>query len=97
MRESQKLNIKFCKLEYKCRKKKIKLSLTFKTFLFFMGYDCFYCSQTATGLDRVDNKKGYVNENVVACCEECNRLKSDKYSLEETLLMLDLIKTFKRS
>ena len=29
----------------------------------------------ANGLDRVDNLKGYILENVVPCCERCNRAK----------------------
>jgi len=28
------------------------------------------------GLDRVDNKKGYVIDNVVPCCKQCNRAKN---------------------
>lgn len=27
------------------------------------------------GIDRVDNSKGYVSGNVVACCSTCNRMK----------------------
>ena len=34
-------------------------------------------------LDRKDNNKGYTLENVVLCCWECNRLKSDIYSYED--------------
>ena len=30
-----------------------------------------------TGLDRVDNAKGYLASNVVPCCKACNRAKSD--------------------
>lgn len=29
------------------------------------------------GIDRVDNAKGYVAGNMVACCKACNRAKSD--------------------
>ena len=28
-----------------------------------------------TGIDRVDNRSGYVNGNVVACCKKCNVFK----------------------
>ena len=30
------------------------------------------------GLDRVDNEKGYELNNVVPCCKDCNRMKSNK-------------------
>jgi hypothetical protein len=47
---------------------------------------CFYCSSTKeskqmynnwgliyyTGIDRVDNTKGYIIENCVPCCKQCN-------------------------
>lgn len=29
------------------------------------------------GIDRVDNKKGYILENCVACCKQCNLMKKD--------------------
>ena len=52
--------------------------------------DCYYCgdkpqaisanqnntgSYTYNGIDRVDNKQGYVTGNVVACCKACNYAK----------------------
>ena len=51
---------------------------------------CVYCGAIPTnrttdtkhylsysGIDRVDNTKGYVDDNVVACCSICNHAKSD--------------------
>lgn len=50
--------------------------------------DCYYCgvaplqvfkTKTGTfcynGIDRVDNDKGYIEDNVVSCCGDCNRAK----------------------
>lgn len=51
--------------------------------------DCFYCgnhpnyftrykkngSYKYNGIDRVDNTKGYIIDNVVPCCWECNTMK----------------------
>ena len=59
---------------------------------------CYYCGGGASnlrryskdktiiakynGIDRVDNSKGYVSNNVVSCCKRCNRAK-DTMSKEE--------------
>lgn len=59
--------------------------------------NCHYCEKPPTsshsktkrngnyiynGIDRVDNGKGYIEGNIVPCCEQCNRMKLD-YTLEE--------------
>ncbi len=39
---------------------------------------CFYCGAPPTnGIDRVNNLKGYVEDNVVSCCRMCNNAKLD--------------------
>lgn len=58
---------------------------------------CFYCgappknlcnpkgangSYTYTGIDRVDNTKGYLPENVVPCCDLCNTAKNQLNQIE---------------
>ena len=47
---------------------------------------CFYCNYhkegEVHGIDRVDNQKGYMEENVVPCCETCNVLKGSQHPQE---------------
>lgn len=41
---------------------------------------CFYCSEAPSpfnGIDRVNNSKGYSEENCVSCCRQCNLAKLD--------------------
>ena len=53
---------------------------------------CYYCNRppsnvrtrtsgvkvTYQGLDRIDNEKGYIKDNVVPCCKHCNAFKLDR-------------------
>jgi 5-methylcytosine-specific restriction endonuclease McrA len=57
----------------------IEFTLTFEQFLSFYQKPCYYCGDPieTVRLDRVDNSKGYILNNVVSCCWECNKLKSD--------------------
>jgi hypothetical protein len=54
---------------------------------FFKG-NCFYCDKTSilgedmSGIDRVDNNKGYSFDNCVSCCGTCNFMKRE-FSKEE--------------
>lgn len=51
---------------------------------------CFYCKQQKTlGLDRCDNKNGYIRSNVVMTCHRCNTVKSDVFTKEEMLQIAD--------
>lgn len=49
---------------------------------------CHYCglnnnTEAGAGLDRLDNNLGYELDNVVSCCIECNRVRSDLFSVSE--------------
>lgn len=43
-----------------------------------------------TGIDRYDNTKGYVEGNLVPCCKECNRMKTD-HSVSHFLELLERV------
>lgn len=49
--------------------------LTEKHFDELLDASCYYCDGAPTGFDRVDNKKGYLLNNVVPCCYHCNMMK----------------------
>lgn len=62
---------------------------------------CHYCyyplNETGIGLDRMDNDKGYLINNVVPCCLPCNRTRSDNYSYNEMLILAETIRQIKKT
>jgi hypothetical protein len=58
--------------------------------------ECYYCGtirgRFLLGLDRVDNSKGYTDENTVCCCLPCNFGKN-KFTATEYIDRCDLIAT----
>lgn len=86
------------------KKRNLDFSLTFEEFIVIIQKECYYCNDiktsvqksknnngdfSYTGIDRVDNQKGYTIENCAPCCRPCNYMKH-KMSLNE---FLDKIKT----
>ena len=47
-------------------------------------------------IDRINNDKGYINENVQTLCYECNRMKG-KLSEKDFKNLIRRIATFKKS
>jgi len=67
-------------------KRNIYIDIDKKTFLYLINHDCYLCGKKTddehqNGIDRVDNNKGYILENVQPCCGNCNFIKN-KFSLE---------------
>ncbi len=77
----------YCK---NARRKNLSFSISREVFRKIISSRCFYCGSPPSvykdyprrlgvlkrnGLDRVDNTKGYSEDNVVACCKKCNMMK----------------------
>nr|DAW71726.1 MAG TPA: restriction endonuclease [Crassvirales sp.] len=68
----------------KDKKKGLECDLTIEDMLDIMNHPCVYCGDTKRiGCDRIDNSKGHTKDNVVPCCVECNKARSDYFSFEE--------------
>ena len=65
------------------KKKAIPFGLTKDYFKKLRKENCHYCGTTKStaynmGVDRVNSKKGYILNNVVPCCKDCNLAKFDR-------------------
>ena len=45
-------------------------------------------------LDRMDSRRGYLNDNVVVCCTRCNRAKNNLFTYDEWVRIGKIIATF---
>lgn len=88
-----KMNAKFKGYEF---------SLTEDEFRELIFSNCYYCGRPPsrvrynnysngdiiyTGIDRIENSRGYFKDNVRPCCRQCNFIKS-KYTEEEFILLV---------
>ena len=68
------------------KKRGIHFGLTKTHFEELIMMPCFYCSYQkqgeVNGIDRLDNQKGYIENNVVPCCEPCNLMKGSQHPQE---------------
>lgn len=87
-RNIRKINYIFTRLKREAKHRNLECSLTFAEFEELRKLDCFYCDgllpEIGYGLDRIDNEKGYTNDNVLPCCKDCNFLRGNSLSVGET-------------
>ena len=78
-------------------KKGMACTLSLDDVKMFVSQPCTYCGdREAVGLDRIDNSLAHTVDNCVSCCVDCNRCKSDRFTLEEMKVIGDTIKLIKR-
>lgn len=69
------------------KKRNLDWNIDLTDYKVLINKKCDYCSsnlpETSIGLDRKDNSKGYLIDNVVPCCTFCNSFKSNKFTYEE--------------
>lgn len=89
----------------KARLRNIFWGLTLEEFILLVTAPCGYCGRPPyqkrsilryTGVDRKDNKQGYTRQNSGPCCGECNRLKSNLLTAEETKAAMDAIMALRK-
>jgi hypothetical protein len=82
----------------------IEWTLTLDEFVSISSQPCYYCSndfcrpvEIGSGLDRLDNSKGYVMGNVVPCGKDCNTLRMNILTPEETKVAIKAILLLRQS
>lgn len=68
---------KFWNYKQNAKLRGLFFELTFQQFKEYWKKPCSYCGGAieTVGLDRTDNSKGYIMENITSCCSICNYMK----------------------
>lgn len=79
-------NVSYSDYHRRANKKSIEFNITKKLFEEIKSLACYLCGKendvsNIIGIDRVDSKKGYVEDNIMPCCKSCNYIKKN-YDLE---------------
>ena len=89
--------------EYKKRatQKNLVFELSEEQFSSIVGQPCYLCGKETSnihknGIDRFDNTKGYIEENVRSCCWNCNYMKRD-YEYDNLMTKCHLIYEYQRA
>jgi len=65
--------------------------MTFEQYQSFEGLPCHYCGWerpiSGSGIDRANCGGGYEIENSLPCCWDCNNARSNRFSVEEMLVI----------
>lgn len=98
-------NHTFGSYKHKAKERNFEFLLTKEQFRELVQQNCFYCGAKPhniksgirtndkfiyNGIDRTDNTKGYIIDNCVTCCGDCNWMKKT-YTQQEFLLRIKLI------
>lgn len=84
------------------KRRKLEWGLTKEEYELAIKSNCYYCdynlgkaTEAGTGLDRIDNSKGYINGNILSCCSICNRIRTNQLTVEETFAAIQAILLFR--
>lgn len=78
-------------------------NLSFAEFKILIKQTCYYCQNnlgkhihSGSGLDRIDNTKGYTIDNVLPCCGICNKTRNNFFTVEETKVAIKAILEYRK-
>jgi hypothetical protein len=85
----------------RAQQKNLSWEITEQSYVNLTKQLCFYCDgpleESGIGLDRKNSLKGYVPDNVVPCCKNCNQAKSNVWTFEEAIEIGNLFKKLREN
>jgi len=100
----RKLKTRYLKSIRSAKVRNLEFTLSLDEYDLEINKPCYYCdnllsdkSVAGIGLDRIDNSKGYIINNICSCCRTCNRIKGDDLSQTEAVLAIKTILEYRKN
>lgn len=84
------------------KRPKFTWNISFEDYEALLNSGCFYCSRNlhtdgvGVNLDRIDNsRKEYSIDNVLPCCKQCNQIRGQYLTIEETKIAAIAIENYR--
>lgn len=79
-------------------RKGLECTMTVDDIAELQSMPCHYCGDTERiGADRINNELAHTKENCFPCCPDCNMCKSNKFSVDEMVVIGAAIRIVKKS
>lgn len=96
------LGQKYCHMLSGSKRRNSITDITKTDYALLLALGCFYCGRnlyesTGHSLDKIDSDGGYVLSNVLPCCGDCNSVRMNILTVEETLKVIQLIKQMRNT
>lgn len=100
-RDIYKIEYRFTHAKSTAKQRKKCWDLNLEQYSNFLKKKCYYCNksllnESGIGLDRIDNSKGYVFDNVLPCCGSCNQIRGDHLTVPEMKLIMKVLIKFRK-
>ena len=98
---SRSLSGKYSWAKYICKRRKVEWDLSFEVYSkLITNKHCYYCkgklNETGIGLDRRNPSKGYILNNVLPCCKDCNTIKNNFLTVDETRAVIRFLQRYRK-
>lgn len=92
---------KYAEGRKKAKLRGLEFSIPFEIYQNLLNnFGCFYCGKDVKtdfglSLDRIDNSKGYLPNNVLTCCRDCNRIRGEVLTVDEMKFVMTQLILFR--
>jgi hypothetical protein len=90
---------RYRQLKYAAKRSAKGFNINFNEFVQLQSAPCFYCGgelpKNGSGVDRINNTKGYKKGNIRPCCHVCNVAKNDMTETQFYKHILKIVKNLK--